>query len=54
MPTAVAIAPRVTLNRPEPFVRSAITSTETTPNMPAPMPSRIWIATNAIVLLVSV
>jgi hypothetical protein len=40
MPTAVLMAPRVRLNRPEPRVRSAITRTETTPNMPAATPSR--------------
>jgi len=40
IPTAVAMAPSVTLNRPVPFVRSATTSTETTPKMPAPTPSR--------------
>jgi hypothetical protein len=32
--------PWVRLNRPVPFVRSAITSTDTTPKTPAPMPSR--------------
>src|ERR1035441_8825513 len=42
MPTAVLIAPRVRLKRPVPCVRSAITRTETTPNIPAPTPSRIW------------
>ena len=54
MPTAVLMAPRVRLKRPEPRVRSAITRTETTPNIPAPTPSRIWIATSATVWWVSV
>ena len=54
MPTAVLMAPRETLKRPEPCVRSAITRTETTPNIPAPTPSKIWIATSAMVLEVNV
>jgi len=37
---AVVMAPSVRLNRPVPRVRSAITSTDTTPKIPAPMPSR--------------
>jgi hypothetical protein len=49
MPTAVLMAPRVRLKRPVPRVRSEITSTETTPNIPAPTPSRIWIATSTAV-----
>ena len=51
MPTAVLMAPRVRLKRPVPRVRSAITSTETTPKIPAPTPSRIWMATSAPVLV---
>src|ERR1039457_6120459 len=47
MPPRVLMAPRVRLKRPVPCVRSAITRTETTPNIPAPTPSRIWIATSA-------
>ena len=48
------MAPRVRLKRPVPSVRSAITRTETTPNIPAATPSRIWIATSASALAVSV
>ena len=50
----VLVAPRVKLKRPVPFVRSAITSTETTPKIAAATPSRICIAINAPVLIVSV
>jgi hypothetical protein len=38
-PVAVATTPCVKLNRPVPRVRSAITSTLTTPKIAAPMPS---------------
>ncbi len=44
IPTTVVIAPSVRLNRPVPRVRSAIRSTDTTPKIPAPMPSMTWIA----------
>ena len=54
MPTAVVMAPSVRLNRPVPRVRSAITSTDTTPKIPAPTPSRTWIATSSDVLDVKV
>src|ERR1019366_8475380 len=54
MPTAVPMAPRVRLKRPVPCVGSAIPRTDTTPNIPAATPSRIWIATSSPVLWVSV
>jgi hypothetical protein len=46
--------PNERLNLPVPRVRSAITSTDTTPKIPAPMPSIVWIATSNAVLDVSV
>src|ERR1700678_241166 len=46
MPTAVVMAPSVRLKRPVPLVRSAITSTETTPKIPTPTPSKTWMATS--------
>src|ERR1035441_4824828 len=44
MPIEVLMAPRVRLKRPLPCVRAAITRTETTPNISAATPARIWIA----------
>src|ERR1035441_5235924 len=54
IPTAVVIAPSVRLNRPVPRVRSGITSTDTTPKIPAPTPSMIWLDTSNAALDVRV
>jgi hypothetical protein len=44
---AAAVAGRARLYRPVPFVRSATTMKNNATNTPAPIPSRIWIATRA-------